>query len=172
MCRKNPSTWSAEDEDSLNFEDCNKILLTYERLKYFFAVLCIERITMSSFFMTKIVTRPEETLVVTVNFSTLKFSGKRSLTGFCPLERLGFSITHIRSWSLFDLFSTCVSRRPQSSDSCTRSWQLCTTWDHNRWCNWRGIWQDSKVAWSWFEEEWGPSCRGSSSRRWCQLHQI
>ena len=63
-------------------------------------------------------------------------------------------------------------RRTQSTYSCSRPWPIHTTWDHNRWCNWWGIWQDSKMAWSWFEEEWWASYRGACSRGWCRINQI
>ena len=79
----------------------------------------------------------------------------------------------IYSWGIWKILFTCLFlRRAQSSYTCTWSRSLHTTWDHNRWCNWWGIWQDSKMAWSWLEEEWWSSYRRACQRGWCKSSQI
>lgn len=70
------------------------------------------------------------------------------------------------------VFACMLLRRTQSSNSCTRSRPICSAWDNDRWCNRWGIWQDSKMAWSWFEEEWRACCRRACSRRWCRISKI
>lgn len=78
-------------------------------------------------------------------------------------------------WKLLNIkskLSYCILRWTQSPNSCSWSWSLCSTWDNYWWCNWRSIWQDSKVAWPRYEERWWPSSWGTCSGRRCGFHQI
>ena len=103
------------------------------------------------------------------------------LIAFCAQhhDTMGFSLAlgvqlrellwlHAYHWFQLLLFL----RRTQSTNSCSWPWPLHTTWDHNWWCNWWSIWQDSKMAWSWHEQEWWTSPRGTCSRGWCRINKI